>query len=268
MRIALLFLLIFVGQTQSVPANTLSFEQLKMLYERKVAAIMKESEESREKLIVGYDRQLQDLLQTFTKSGELDPALAVKRERERLKSGLLEWTPKERGEAPVRLARLRGTFDRGLETLAAQTSRDKQDAGEKYVALLGDKIDELTRAGNLEEAVKVREEKVAIVAGLETKDETRAAGDLVENLIGTRWSWEDADQDTSGYTITFEKKGAVDFSWKKKVGQWEILSEDSVRVSAPEWKVGMLLKFEDGLEGYVGRWEKNQKRQVRGRILK
>lgn len=104
-----------------------------------------------------YDSGLDDLLASFQKDGNLDGALAVKNEKTKLTAkGLAACI-----ETPSSIASL-ASLQKQLVQQTSQSRQQRDNALSKnaaiYTAQLKDMVAALTKAGKLDDAVKVREE--------------------------------------------------------------------------------------------------------------
>lgn len=126
--------------------------------------------EGRLKLVKGwYTTSLDTLQQDATAKGNLDTLLGIKKERERAERAL---TAEEMAELKEPLLGLRGRYDQALETLATQQKAREATAVRDYVASLEALEKRITQRGDIDGALKVREEvgkARSEAAALETK---------------------------------------------------------------------------------------------------
>lgn len=180
MRIAAICLFMMASQV----VLGLTFQQTQMLYERKVGELAEKEQNLINELKAGYTVQLKNLMESHAKAGNLDGALAVKGELNRVASdedlGAEDFDPLK---AP-RLKSLRNKFDDGRESMQRRMQAERTEAQKKYRQLLEKEVQQLTRQGKLVEAVEVRDELIRLEKLVEPKEKEVGADDLKKYLGG------------------------------------------------------------------------------------
>lgn len=149
----------FIFFTASASARTL--EQLKVSYEVKMLEVEKEHTQAVEKLVTGYLAALDREQKKLQKSGRLDDVLKVTKEKKDLKTK--SWPlPKLDKTAPSGLIKVRKVY----ETTRIKTDRENAatitEVGVKMDSLLEKHTEDLTKAGDIEQAKKSKELRLSI----------------------------------------------------------------------------------------------------------
>lgn len=226
----------------AAPLQALTFEQVKMLYERRLGEIEAAETEARTKLRDSYTGEMQELFDILTKRGDLDGALIVKGEMERIAKGEAGEEPAFNGGKVPRLLSLRGKFDRSREDITRQTLRDRQEAEQKYLNLLDEQVVELTRQRKLEDAVKVREEAERLRkmiaerdgAEEETESDKDVSKEILEAIAGTTWTWEVRGH--KDQSVKFLEDGSAKFSWTNTPAALRIANDGGLEIEGGDWK--------------------------------
>jgi len=149
---------------QTVP----DLDSLRGSYQRNLAAIQAARQTRTEPIKRSYSAELDRLQREITSSGDLDGALQVKAERERL-AAEQEPTPAERKAMLTALAALRTRYEQALEPVLAVL----RDADEKQKSAYLDALDSLQRRltvqNQLQKASLVRVERDTIAGPLPEK---------------------------------------------------------------------------------------------------
>lgn len=230
----------------------LTFEQVQMLYERKVTEMEAETTTGKAKLGEAYGQKLDELLGRFSATAKLDKALAVKGEKERIADGkVFELAPFDKAKNPE-LAVVRGRFELQLRQILKNEKRDRADADQKYLILLDDLVVELTKKGELDRAIKVRAaaEEIRALKPVVDGGEPLDAKALLRLLADSKWSWRSERVPAKGLFFVLEKGGKVNFSWLKEEGSWKPDSNRSVRVFRAGWPDGAIMQLDDALKEY------------------
>jgi type I site-specific restriction endonuclease len=236
----------------------LTYEQTKMLYERKVGELEQAAAAAVGKLAEGYQGELEKLLNNATRAGKLEEALAIKEEMERIGKGEYGEEPEFDAAKNARMLAERKRFDEARGGVMEKLAGEKLDAEDKYVDLLEMQVKDLTRQNDLEKAVIAQKELTAIqeerakLAEAEALKKGLSPEQLVKKLMGTRWTYDRRDsaapmkthfQFTSETVITFRDNYLV--SWEAQPGR-------KIKTSRPDWKDDGAMVFDEKFESYVG----------------
>lgn len=110
-----------------------------------------------------YAGALATISKQATASGDLDTVLAITAEKERTDRPL---DASERQALPPLLAKVRAQYDQALAEQARKDQVSSRALQQSYVAALEVLEKELTKSGNLDNAIAVREERKLTVAGM------------------------------------------------------------------------------------------------------
>ncbi len=149
------------AQAPAAPAGKLKAAE-------EMAAVQRTYREAREKLEVDfgkwsstlhtwYQTNLEKLQTDTAKKGDLDGAVAIKAERERLVA-FAETTPDQVANMPAALRALRGSYDASVKRITDEGARRDAEIRRKYLADLEALQKRTTVAGDIDEALGVKTE--------------------------------------------------------------------------------------------------------------
>jgi len=195
-----------------------------------------------------YLANLEKMQGDDTKTGDLDSAVAVREERERIAAhGATSAEQMSAMPAPVRA--LRGTYDASLKKIADDVDRRKMQKGQKYQAELEALQKRITMSGDLDQVLVVKAEQERIATEIEAgahppvtapatpappiaatnppKEEatTPKASDPAEALIGT---WRFTYNGHWSGTRTFSKDGTFVGEGFSGIAKWAIVGKKVV----------------------------------------
>lgn len=158
---ALTGLLLPASNAQDKAAGPGDLTPLKTSYEAQVDKINRASEAAAVALQGQYTKSLTTLEKTFQEQGQLDPLLAVKKERERFAA---DSTVSEALEATgvADLDTLRANYRKSADAVPVKKAQDIVTLTEQYKKSLTGLQEKLTKAGNLEAALETRKETEAV----------------------------------------------------------------------------------------------------------
>ncbi|MDR3404415.1 MAG: hypothetical protein P4L99_18085 [Chthoniobacter sp.] len=195
-----------------------------------------------------YLASLEKMQTDYTKAGDLDSAVAVKAERERI-AAHGETTPEQIQAMPAAVRTLRGTYDASSKKMADDVDRRKAQEGQKYRAGLEALLKRITATGDLDQAllVKTEEERIAAEIAAVTHAPPSApapatpppptatpsllskldagtpkASDRMEALIGT---WRFTYQSGWSGRRTFSKSGTFFGEGFKGTARWTVAGD-------------------------------------------
>jgi len=234
----------------AVPKNDAAgaIATLQKPYNAAIAGIAAENQKWLAGVETWYLANLEKMQTDYTKTSDLDSAVAVKTERERI-TARGETTAEQIKAMPAGLRTLRGTFDASLKKIADDVDRRKSQEGRKYLAGLEALQKRITAGGDLDQALLVKAEQDRIVAEIAASTpapvsvpatpaplvastnppksgaSTPKANDPVEALLGTwrftyngRWSGK----------RTFSKDGTFVGEGFKGPAKWAIVGKKVV----------------------------------------
>jgi len=134
-----------------------SLAKARAQYDEHTARIEKTARRARSEAVRLYENTLERLADSYQRSGALENLLAVRREQERFKQdgGLPDSAT---SEAPALLASVQQKARKALSDADGTAARSVVELTEKYLAHLDRLKRSLTRAGNMADAVVVRDE--------------------------------------------------------------------------------------------------------------
>ena len=132
-------------------------------YHAAVEAVSAEYQKWVASLETWYLAELDKLQAARAKLGDLDGAIAIKKERERMASHS-PTTPEQIQAMPAPLRTLRTGYDQGLKKSADEGARRIDVARRKYLADLGALQKRITTAGDIDQALLVKAEKERFIA--------------------------------------------------------------------------------------------------------
>ena len=115
-----------------------------------------------------YATSLDALFKDRTKAGDLDGAVAVKAERDRV-AAHSDPTPEQMSTMPAALRTLRSTYDTNLLRVLGEVARRTMANNQKLMADLEMLQKNLTKAGKIDEAIQVKSERERVAAEIATK---------------------------------------------------------------------------------------------------
>lgn len=138
------------------------------------------------------------------------------------------------------------TFERAVTKADAEHAQTIDAAQRAYAANLAEAKADATRAGNLDEAVRIRDAIDALKAG------TASAKPLDARLAGTRWAWHKDGRDT-GVRVVFFGGGVyqmIEPDGAKRSGRWRIVSIAHVEAVNPRG-VAMEFTFNQAADAFM-----------------
>lgn len=128
------------------------------------------------------------------------------------------------------------TFEAAESTARLDYFRVVDDARGRLIAALNASLDKSTKAGSLDEAVRIRDAIADLKTGgapaaeTESQPATTAGGrttdQLVKALVGTKWV-----KEQSGFTVTFNADMSVTSSHHPMKGTWAAINGNTIRLS-------------------------------------
>ncbi|MEI6713621.1 MAG: family 16 glycoside hydrolase [Verrucomicrobiota bacterium] len=212
-----------------------------------------ESEKLRAAYKSSYLTNLEKLQTDITKQGNLDAALLVKGERERVTAGS-STSPDQVLALPVPAKTVRATYDASLKKLAEDVARLDGDLRSKCVADFDTLQKRLTAAGLLDQALEARREKERFAAERTTPVQQQVLfnGKDLTGWEGNRSLWSVKDGVIHGETVPDPADP-----------QKSLLKTQSYLV----WKGGSVSDFELRLKFRIPSAEGNSGIQYRSKIL-
>jgi len=135
-----------------------SIDTYRRTYDSQRERIDSEHAESLARLLTAYDRAIEKVLKNSQKEGELDTVLAAKKEQGRFEEE--KSVPKDSSvRLPEAIQNVRRSYHAAHGRIQADRALRTRELTERYVDVLDKAIRELTKAGELEEAVSAKEEK-------------------------------------------------------------------------------------------------------------
>ena len=160
--ITLVLLGLFRAEAAPAPAQSVpEIEALRGPYQRNLDAIESARKTRTAPVIHAYIAELERLQKEITSSGDLDGALQVKAERQRVESGT-DPTTVERKSMSAPLASLRARFEKEIQPILAALRTAEEQQKHDYTAALESLQRRLTVQNQLEKAALVRTERESI----------------------------------------------------------------------------------------------------------
>jgi len=214
-------------------------------YSAALAGIAAENQKWLAGIETWYLANLEKMQADYTKTVDLDSAVAVRAERERI-AAHGETTAEQIKAMPTTLGALRGTYDASLKKIADDVDRRKKQEAQKYQAGLEALQKRIMLSGDLDQVLFVKAEKERIAAEIEAgapgpvtapatpapplaatnppkaEASTPKANDPVEALIGT---WRFTYNGHWSGTRTFDKNGTFTGEGFSGVAKWAIVGK-------------------------------------------
>jgi hypothetical protein len=140
-----------------------SLQDLKIHYEQGLQRASEAHGKRMEEAESDYLRALDRVRAQLQQEGDLDGILAVDVEKTRLMKE--RKLPREAGSEHAAIGKLQEDCVQALQRLELERQKDLVALGKKYLQWLDRLMRDLTREGRLEDAIKVRDEKIAFEAG-------------------------------------------------------------------------------------------------------
>lgn len=227
--------LILVLAVNSIVVGLQGEDSLEAIKRDWVAAVS-EADIPAKKLLIRYQEKLDELAAEAQKQGNLEKVLLIQTERDEVAE-----TPSKKFAGYVDLNEARNIYDRQRSILSIAKQEKLKQLQRTYGVRFDKLISELTKAGNLNEAVLARDEKQSILATIPKElefDVPRSKEELVAYLDDTIWSYDDRDN----------IEGRLLFSKGQKLQGIKAESED------PDWRM-FQYTVSDDLTVLFGRWE-------------
>lgn len=157
LAIALLLLSAVGASAQKRDASPPQLRRLNAEHAESLGAVARQRNERLRLSRNWYATALDQLLRKATSEGNLDQALALKTERESFHETPL--TAEQRKALPASLAPVREKFDAELSKAATDATQQEIPLLKRYVAALTDLQTQITKTGNLDAALTVKEAK-------------------------------------------------------------------------------------------------------------
>ena len=259
----------------SKPLASADIAALEVPYKATIQAVSEDSAKWQAALRTWYVAGLNKLLVERKTAGDLDGAVAVKAETDRVVAGT-ETTVEQINSMPGSLRKQRGLYDAQLKRIADEVAARTLPAQRKHLANLEALQTRITKGGDLEQALLVKAEKERFAAEIPpasvpppapaptaiastgvpkaqatpTKPESGAMGigkpTLREALLNWKWSWTGKGNETDVF-LTFLPNGTV--SHRGMAGKWKIQGENKIQVVENGGRT-LILKFDDSRESY------------------
>jgi len=169
--IAIWLAVLVLIRAQAAPENAASVPELDVLrssYQRNIAAITNARDTRTDPIRHSYAGELERLQREITSSGDLDGALQVKAERERLTSNQ-EPTATERQAMAPALANLRTRYEKELEPIVTAIRNAEDQQKRDYLAALDRLQRQFTTQNQLAKATLVHTERETIAGPTQPK---------------------------------------------------------------------------------------------------
>ncbi|MCB1076529.1 MAG: hypothetical protein KDM64_01770 [Verrucomicrobiae bacterium] len=257
--------LVWLGGFVAVAEDSLPPEvaPLRRDYEAKVKAEVAEAWSAAElDLGVKYAEALKRAQEAAQQRGNLEEALAVAGERDRLAKGGAVPDRDETGTHSV-LVDLRATYRQSRETMEADAKARLAPLRTDYLRALDDLTRQLTQANRLDEAVKVRAladaerqgpVTMAMILGQDHKA-GEGEGKLTEALGSGRWQWNGSPR----FPMIFRQDGTIGMEdWERKglVTRWKVTGPATVMLEVTKGRdanLTALLEFAEDFASFRGR---------------
>lgn len=152
------------GTTPAAPtAAGADLEAYRTQYSQSLAALRAERETKYARVRASYVAVLERLQKDVTTRGDLDGAVAVKAERERI-TAALEPSADERKAMPPALAAVRTRYEQELQPTLADNARQEEALAKRYAVALQELQMRYAQRNELEKALAVKSELTALTA--------------------------------------------------------------------------------------------------------
>ena len=152
------------GTTPTAPAAAgADLDAYRTQYSQSLAALRAERETKYARVRASYVAALERLQKDVTTRGDLDGALAIKAEHERI-AAAQEPNADERKAMPPALAAVRMRYDQELQPILAENARQEEALGKRYAVALQELQMRYTQRNELEKALAVKGELTALAA--------------------------------------------------------------------------------------------------------
>ena len=214
-----------VAPATPVPANPVAagadLDAYRTQYSQSLATLRAERETKYARVRASYVAALERLQKDVTTRGDLDGALAVKAERERI-AAAQEPKADERKAMPPALAAVRMRYEQELQPILADNARQEEALGKRYAAALQELQMRYTQRNELEKALAVKSELTALAAKVSAAPIPPSGGATpkVSTPFGTTAPLGGMTAASTTGNQLLAKENA--HKWKPATGEWKI----------------------------------------------